>query len=265
MAITTIDGIIAGLQPPVNYYKQGTTVVAFRFFSHWYHPGMPSSGETITSGLAGNTLSGQTQGQISFSNPASGNTYLARFTANATQVGTCYLCDRLWHNSGIVVTSTSVQTINSPQFPPRDVTGGTSGSSILIGVEVSRPMGAGTPTFTMNYTATDGTTATTTTAAVTSAMEMGSFIQIPLVSGHTGVQKVNWWQQSATMTSGAYSLVAYRILTTIDCPVASVTSTKDIISTGMPRLYDNTVPFILYFATTVTAPIINCQIIYTQG
>jgi hypothetical protein len=106
MAITTIDGAIAGMQPPVSFAKNVTgTMVAGRHHSLFYLAGYPGAASAPAPGLKGAALTTYA-GQIPFSNPGSGNTYLARLQASATIAGTLMLCDRLWHNSGISITTT---------------------------------------------------------------------------------------------------------------------------------------------------------------
>ncbi len=79
-------------------------------------------------------------------------------------------------------------------------------------------------------------------------MSIGSFVPIELSSGDTGVQRVNWWQQSASMTSGGYNLVAYRPIASVDAFNAGVTGSADAFQLGMPRLFDNSCLFFLYKA-----------------
>lgn len=265
MAITTMDGMIAGLQVPQDFYKFGTTTATGRFASTFYWDGRPGKGLTPSSGTAGSALTTYA-GQIPFTNPVTGSySYLARFSGFSTQVGTIVLADRLWHNNAINVTFSTTQSISSVAWPARDINGSTAGEGIMIGVEITNTMGAGTPNWTMKYLNSVGNTQSTTVAVPAASMVVGSFIPIGLTAGDTGVKKIIEWSASATMTSGAYSLVAYRILTSIDVPIANAGQSSDVVSCGMPRLFDNTVPFILYFASTTTAPIISSQIIYTQG
>ena len=265
MAITTIDGAIAGMQPPEDVLKVGAATVVGRFYSPFYVAGRPGAAVAPSPGLSGAALTTYA-GQIPFTNPVSGNTYLARFAASVNVAGSLYLCDRLWHNSGIVVTSTGSQTINSVAWPARDAAGSTNGANILIGAEVSTVMGAGTPTWTMGYTNSGGTAGRSiVTAAQSATMAVGSFISIQLAAGDVGVRSIQTWQQSATMTSGVYSLVAYRALAKLEITTGNIGNAVDAITSGFPRLYDNSVPFLLWLPAATTAPLIHGQVIYTQG
>jgi hypothetical protein len=266
MAITTLDGVVAGMQPPVDIYKLGAATVAARLYSPWYVAGQPGLAVVCSSGVAGSALTSY-GGQIPFTNPAGGEySYLARFVGNCNVAGTLFLCDRLWHNNGIDVTSINSQNINSVEFPARDVNGTVNGENVLIGVEVSTIMGAGTPTYTMGYTNSAGDAGRSIIGPViVTAMTVGSFVIMPLQAGDTGVKSIQTWQQSATQLTGLYSLVAFRILARIGLSVANIDLASDAITGGFPRLFDNTVPFLLWLPTTTTAPTILAQMTVSQG
>lgn len=270
MAITTIDGIIAGMRPPEDFLKVGAATVAGRYYSPFYVAGRPGAATAPAPGISGAALTSYT-GQIPWTNPSSGNSYLARFDADVNVAGTLLLCDRLWHNSGINVTLTTSQAINSVTWPSRcpDSAGGafdTDGHNILIGAEVSTVMGAGTPTWTMDYTNSAGTAGRSiVTAAQSATMAVGSFIPIPLAAGDVGVRSIQTWQQSATMTSGAYHLVAYRILARVPIKTANIGDGLDALAAGFPQLPNDTVPFLLWLPSTTTAPTIQGRMIVAQG
>lgn len=261
----TLDTIAAGMQPPEEFLKVGAATVAGRFYSPFYVAGRPGAATAPSPGLSGAALTSYA-GQLPYTNPGSGEARLARFGGSSTVAGQLLLCDRLWHNSGITVTATSSQTINSVAWPARDRNGSADGDGVFIGVEVSTVMGAGTPTWTMGYTNAAGTSGRTiTTAAQAATMAVGSFIPIQLSAGDTGVRSIQTWQQSATMTSGAYHLVAYRVLARVPIVVPNVGAFLDAISSGFVRLYDNTVPFLLWLPSTTTAPTISGDLTVTHG
>lgn len=265
MAITTLDGVIAGMRPPEDLLKLGAATTIGRHYSPFYVAGRPGAAVAPTPGIAGAALTAYA-GQIPWTNPGAGNSYLACLAAAASVGGTLLLCDRLWHNSGINVTLATSQTINSVAWPARDSNGAINGDNILIGAEVSTVMGAGTPTWTMGYTNQAGTAGRSiVTAAQAATMAVGSFIPIPLAAGDTGVRSIQTWQQSATMTSGVYHLVAYRILARLELITANLGNAIDALTGGFVRLYDNTVPFLLWLPATATAPVLSGNLIVTQG
>jgi hypothetical protein len=268
MAITTLDQLIAGMLPPASIAKAATpTLVAGRPHSLFYLAGAPGAATAPSPGLAGAALTSYA-GQIPFPAAVSGkNIHLARFQAQATIAGTLILCDRLWHNSGLNVTVTSAQTVNSVTWPARDANGTTNGAQVLIGLEVTTATGSGTPTFTMSYTNQAGTSGRTGTGILTGAASspVGAFYPIGLDAGDTGVRSVQTFTFSASWTSGAVSLVAYREIARLELSAANVPAAIDAITAGMPRMYDNSVPFLLFVPSTTTASNISGQVVYSQG
>lgn len=267
MAITTLDGVIAGMQPPQEFIKAATpALVAGRPHSLIYLPGMPGTAVAPTPGLAGAALTTYA-GQLPFANPAAGNTYLARLAAQATVPGTLMLCDRLWHNSGFTITSTAAQTINSAAWPARSADATVNGESVLLGVEISTATGAGVPTITVSYTnqaGTAGKSGVNSTATVASSA-IGAFYPIGLAAGDTGVRSVQTLTLNATWTSGVMHLVAYRVLARLDITAAHTPNSIDAITGGMPRMFDNSVPFLIFIPSTTTSSNIAGHAIWTQG
>lgn len=267
MAITTLDGALAGMKPASFYSKAVSgTLVAARPFTPFYTAGVPGAATAPSPGLAGAALTTYA-GQIPVP-AASNNTYLARFSGvSSAQAGVLLLCDRLWHNSGFTITSTSAQTINSVAWPARDMNGSTNGVGVILGVEVSGATGAGTPTITVSYTNdanTSGRTGTNSVATVASSA-VGSFYPIGLQAGDTGVRSVQTLTLSATWTSGTIHLVAYRVLASLELGAAGLPNAVDALTSGMPRCYDNTVPFLVYIPQTTTTTQLTGTAVFTQG
>ncbi|MBP6884599.1 MAG: hypothetical protein KBC17_02115 [Candidatus Pacebacteria bacterium] len=267
MAITTLDGALAGMQPPVEFAKALTgTLVAGRPHSLLYTAGIPGAGVAPSIGIGGTTLTTYA-GQLPFTNPGSGNTYLARFQAQCTQAGTLLLCDRLWHNSGIDVTNTSEQTFTSSvQIPARDANGTNNGVGVYAGVEVSSATGAGTPTITIKYTNSDATsnqTAINVVSTVASSIA-GTFYPIGLAAGDKGIQKAQSITLSATWTSGTIHVVLYRVIARLEVP-AQAGSAIDSLTSGFTQMYNDSVPFLVFIPNTTTTSNVNGQVIWTQG
>lgn len=267
MAITTLDGALAGMRPPETYAKAlSGTLVAGRPYTNFYAAGIPGAAVAPTPGLAGAALTSYS-GQIPVPS-ASGNTHLARLSGvSSAQAGMLLLCDRLWHNSGFTITQTSAHTVNSLTWPARDKNGATNGAGVYLGVEISGATGTGTPTITVSYTNSDGTagrTGTNTVATVASSAA-GTFYPIGLAAGDTGVRSVQTLTLSATWTSGTMHLVAYRVLASLELSAAGLPNAIDALTSGMPRVYDNSVPFMIYIPQTTTSTQLTGQVIFTQG
>lgn len=267
MAITTIDGVLAGMQPGREFMKAVTpTLVAGRPHSLFYLAGNPGAADAPTPGAEGEALTSFT-GQLPFGNPSAGNAYLARFQASASIAGQLLLCDRLWHNSGLAINTASSQTVDSVAFPARDANGSSNGDGVLLAVEIRTATGAGTPTLTIGYTNSAGDSGRSATNIIktVASSAVGAFYPIGLQAGDSGVRSVQSYQQSATWTSGALHLVAYRVLARLDLPLAHVANAIDAVTGGFPKAWNNTVPFLVFIPSTTTASVVGGHIVWTHG
>lgn len=270
MPITTLDALIAGMQAPVEFAKVGAgTQVVGRIYSPFYVAGSPGAAPVPTPGMAGAALTSYA-GQLPFvTNLTAGvDEYLARFAAQCNAVGTLLLADRLWHNSGIGVTVTGAQAINSVAFPPRDAVGSANGERILVGLELSTATGTGASVISISYTNQAGASGRTGNPRVPYAASSiaGSFYDFMLAEGDTGVRSIQSYTSTVSMSSGAVHLVAYRVLARLGIPLASVDHAIDALTAGMPRLFDNSVPFLLWVPGATVAPSnIQGQFIQSNG
>jgi len=334
MAITTIDGLLAGMTGAQEFYKIGAgTQVVGRMYSLAYATGLPGAMNAPAGGLQGLGLTTKA-GQLAFTNPGAGNSYLARLAAECANNGTLLLCDRLWENSGNSSTSTSAQThtvaassisVANPTVvttaahgqasgtftvhitgsnstpsidgtytatyasattftipvnvtgsgsagtvyigvPPRDDDGSRNGKDVFLAYEVSGVMGAGTPTLTATYVNSAGT-AGQVTPSITLATTMiaGSFIPLPMAAGDQGVRAVASHTKNATQTSGTYHLVLYKVKAVLGLPIPGVGAGIDAITAGFPRLWNDTVPFLVWIPATTTAPTVSGRMVVAQG
>lgn len=271
MAITTVDGLIAGFKPTRLFFKSITpTLVVGRPQSLWGLGGIPGAGsfDTTLNGVTLSSTSALVNGQLPFYDPAGGsNTYLARFTADATVAGRILLCDRLWHNGGYTITSTGVQSSTTPTWPARDNDGTTNGSGVLLGLEISALAGAAAPTITVTYTNSAGTGSRTAGFAFATANSptAGAFFPIALQAGDVGVKSMESIQLNTSWLSGTMNMVAYRVLAAVDSPNAYVAGALDVLAGGMSRMYDGTVPFLIFIPTATNASYVAGTLAMAQG
>lgn len=114
MAITTLDGVIAGMRPPEHFIKIGAAGEGAGFFqSYWGVTGRPAAGSR-SGALNGAVLTGPTvAGQLPLPAAVGGqNIHLARFAATGNIAGRLILADRLWDNT--VANTAGAQGITSP-------------------------------------------------------------------------------------------------------------------------------------------------------
>lgn len=267
MAITTWDGALAGMKPPAEIVKAATgTLVAGRPHTQWYQAGMPGAGVASNAGIDGEILTSPVSGQIPFTNPSSGNSYLARMVGQATQGGTLMLIDKIWVNSGITITSTATQNITGAQIPNRDANGANVGVGVYAAIEVSGATGAGTPTITVGYKNTAGQSKTANNINPTVASSIaGTFYPIALAAGDTGIQSVESVKLSATWTSGTIHVVLYRVIARLNLTTANTPNAIDFMTGGFPRIYDDSVLTTVFIPYTTSSSIITGHIIVAQG
>lgn len=272
MAITTLDGLLAALQPSVGFYKVAATAKAANLIhSTMYVAGMPGTGTVSSAGAAGEALSSSStpvDGQVPFPAAVGGKSvYLARLEVSAgANIGTVFLYDRLWQNSGLSVTSTSSQTVSSVTLPARDVNASTNGVGVYLGMEVTTTLGAGTPTLTVTYTNAAGTGSRSgTIGPISTTSNAGTFYPMTMQAGDTGVRSVQSIISSATMTSGAYSLVMYRQLAGIGTPTDNELYDRDAVALGFPKIADGAVPYFVYRTTSTALGQSDMAVVWAQG
>jgi hypothetical protein len=263
MAIVSVDDIVAALvnQPARFFLKaQTTSMVAGRPVSCWPLAGVPGAGVQDVAGLNGTAWSSGTNaaptpvnGQLPFVAAAGGlSSYVARMVAGFPNGGNFLLCDRLWSNSGMSMTSTASQAIVSPAWPARDENQSTNGVGVLLGLEITTATGAGTPTITVGYTNSAGVAGRSAIngVGVGASSPVATFYPFGLQSGDVGVRSVQSIQLSATMTSGAASLVAYRVISSLEVGTSHAGAALDPITGGLPQIFDGSVPFPMYYPSS---------------
>lgn len=272
MAITTLDGAIAGMQAPVPLVKVGITtaaVGAMRGYSPWYANGNPGASVANAAGVNGDAVTPAdgtaVQGRIPRTNPGTGNAYLARLGISASTAGTLWLIDRLWHNSGLTVTSTAAQAITPATLPARSGDGTTNGANVMAAIEWSATGGTGTPTVTLTYTDQAGNAGNTGTFTAVASPPVGTFEIFTLAAGDTGIRAPTSFIQSATRTSGTMHLVLFRVLAQVEVTAANIGNAIDALTSGMPRIYDDSVLQLVWFPSATTATNFIGQYIETQG
>jgi hypothetical protein len=273
MTISSIDGAIAGMKPGWFFFKNtSSTPVVGRPHSFWAVGGIPGAGsyDTTLNGVTlagGPALSNNLNGQLPFIDPAGGsNSYLARYVAVMGQVGLLMLCDRLWHNGGITAV-TSAQAITSPAWPARDANGATLGTGVLVGLEYSATGAANTPTCTLAYTNSIGTTGRTAnpSPAISSGAVSQAFYPFTLQAGDVGVRSVQSITFSVAPTAGSCNLVAYRVIAAAEIVTASGPAALDLLTGGMPQIFNGSVMFFVGIPGIAAVMQIQGHVIVTQG
>ena len=269
MAIATLDALLAGMQPPVELFKEATPTLTVGLpQSLFYLAGIPGAAVASAAGMTGEALT-NCAGQIPFATPGSGQSaYLARLSATATVAGQLWLCDRLWQNSGINTASTATQTIDSVAWPARDAGGTTDGVGVLIGAEVTAVSSTPKPTMTLTYTnaaGVSGRVSTNVPPTIASA-PVGSFFPFGRQAGDKGIRSIQSFKFSVSWGSATgISLVAYRVLARLDLPVAGAGNSIDAVTGGLPKLPSSCVPFLVFVPAATTASTVQGHLVMSHG
>jgi hypothetical protein len=272
MTITTLDGVDAGLRLPVPFVQALDTDNIGTHKGNWRATGYPGTNGAPSGGVAGTVLTSST---FPFSNPVSGNTHLAyaRMTDNANSISVdrffgMTLCDRLWHNSGLNVSITTTQTVNSVTWPARDINQSINGAGVYVAVEIDTVIAAASaPTFTLNYTNSDGVggRAGTNIVSITGSSQRGNLFVIGLQAGDLGVRSVQAFTTSVSLVSGAISLVAFRPIAFFGNKRPGREALTAALQSGFPRIFDNSALFLKTVGNAANNRQIVGEIILTQG
>ncbi len=271
MAITSTDTLLAGLLPPYSFWKTTATgEAAGEYFSPFYVAGNPGAAAAPTPGLAGAALTSYA-GQLPYPAAVTGkNGYLADWSiTQGGNVGGILLCDRLWHNSGWTMTTTTAETVNSVAWPARDYSMSTAGVDVMVGLEVSTVTGNGgaITNCTASYTDSDGNSgATATITSFPASAVAGTFVPFNLAVGDKGVRSVQTLTKGTSFVSGTMHLVAYRVLAHLGTPTANIAANH---VPGSPRKMSDAntsaVPFLLYQLTGTALGAVMGTLTYCQA
>jgi hypothetical protein len=271
MAITTIDGAIAGLQFPriISKASPGTPQVE-RMQTYWAANGSPAAGafDATLNGVALSSTSAQVTGQIPFTDPASGNCYLARLeAAMSAGQGTLILCDRLWHNGGYDVTVLTAQNSTTPTWPARDAAGSTNGDGVQLLLENETGIGGAPSNVSVSYTNSAGTSGRTGTNIVSfsNGLNTGTCCPIGLQAGDTGVRSVQSLTFGSSGTTGTVHLVAYREIARLEIPRSLTAFSIDALTAGFPQMYAGSVPFLIFQPGLANTSTIQGGVTFSHG
>lgn len=269
MAITSFDQLLNALGNNSSRFlidkASVANTVAGNWTSLWRATGMPPQAAIPTSpAICTKSL----LGAIDFTNQtAPATSYLAWMWANFSLGNTALeIHDRLAHCGGLVLNSTSAQTISG--FDLSTLGGGISAerrgasnySDVTWFLECYTDGGATASNATINVTFNDGTTGNLAVVAVGGTLRAGR--SIPLVSNVAGkfIRGVNSVTLSAsTGTAGNFGITATRQRTSVVTPSISVTFTWDWARLGFPEIPNDACLALMVTNNTTSTGLIRGQ------
>lgn len=249
----------------IPFMKSGTASDAA---GYWYctskDAGFPGAWSPGSPGINGRVTDGTTSGDagcIPIKNPATGANFLTELQMAASVNHTHLFFDVLWVNTGIVITTTTLQAISSPTLPARDINGTTNGEGCSIAILCTAAVGlaAVASNATVTYTNSDGVgSRTATLSAIVGSQApatpvIGTLIWFNLQAGDKGVGSIQGITLGTSWVSGTISLMITRDVAQMGTTIANVAAQKTISAPGI-RLYNGTclLHCILSSATTAT-------------
>jgi hypothetical protein len=270
VAITSLDTLIAGMLPTQFFTKSNIAGPAGGFMMDQFRVrGIPGPGVASAAGLAGAALAGPGfAGGFNLPNPGSGNNYVGLLSASSVSTCTVMLVDRLWENSGLVVTTTTAQTVNSVAWPARDANGTINGDGIIVGLSavVATTNAALINSMTISYTNSAGVAGRTGSINPSwpALAPINTFVPFELQSGDFGVRSVQSCTLGTSLVTGTVSLVAYRALASISAFVGS-NDNDDVLNIGLPKLYNGGVYNLILVNSATTANTVTGMVGFAAG
>ena len=239
MAISTGDGYIASTKQIIPYVKTTTLSGLTAGARHTLQNaiGNPAIATTMVASTTPGAL--YTAGSNGFPaiNFSTGSGYLTRVYFYGSVLGRFDLWDKLYGVS-IPVNALATTTITSPPSITGRLINGTDYTSVRIFVEITTTMSATATTIQVTYTDQGGTSRAATATASLSGFVANRWVEIPLVAGSTGVQKIeSVTVGGATNAAGALNVILARQLWGSRVNIALGADLHGLDKTGMPQIF----------------------------
>lgn len=295
MSIATLADLrlVLDAEQRSTFFKSGLNLAGTnpRFgiiLDQWRSPGEPTSGSTSSVGNAGAILTKSSPGCINFRSAGSGNNiYLSGVSSNAiwdarsqsqhnvVATGMLHIWDRIWYNDGLASNTTARRS-----WTPPALTRYTTGEGLSIWyIQFGSGSGAGTVTYTLEYTNQSGTA---TSVAYTWNHGADSFIAnvaqivaVPLALGDSGVRAVTAITQNATIASGSYGFAIQKYIGAYPIQIVSAYPVQDTnIFCGYPIIHNDAYlclglqlgsPVKAAAFVSTTSPTINGDLFFIEG
>ncbi len=263
-----IDGKTVVLTDAFIIRKTGTAPeAAGQYYSYAKDSGNVGAWSPGSPGLAGRVTDGRAApdaGCIPIPNAGAGQgKYLISLGASATVVQAVFIWDFLLVNTGIVVTTTTAQTLSTITLPARDADGSTAGLGVTAALLVTAATtnAAAVTTITISYTNSDGVSGRTATIpSFPATATIGTVVPFNLQAGDVGVQSVQSITLGTTLAGGSVSLLLYRPLALQNVPVAN--SGAFLPAEAGVRLYDGVCLHPVQLASATSAATVEAKLAF---
>lgn len=270
MTINSIDNLISNMSSGsqvIPYFKNSTASTAGNIFDLFFSTGNPTSG-TIPSHYtsSGTTYSNFVSGCLIFSNSnGNGYQYLTSFVNSSTIQGSLILYDRLWSCSGLVLSGTTIQAINTPTFPTRSLN--YNNVQAFLSTFSSTTLAVNPMTMYIYYTNQDNLANRTGSLTLTSATTAGELKLFNLQSGDVNIKSIQSFVFSSSLgfTAGSIGLLVANPINNLSSYSQYTATFNDIFSNGFVKIYDDSCLNLISVAKSTTTGISVGQICLTKG
>lgn len=233
MAITTLDGVIAGAKRRVVLQKTGSqTTVANIPFSNFDAAGNPGAGTLAV----GNTANGivptdALAGYPAIATPAA-SLYLNRILARNSVASWIDVYDCLF-SAGAYAFNADVTLASQPDFSGRVPNGDYNGLELWLEAVTAH---TGSQTIQINYLDQDGNAGDTGAVATGVAPIIRRMYAVPLAAGDSGIQQLVRVRATVS-TVGTFNVHIMRWLWGCRVNAANQGTMDNLLRTGLPLIY----------------------------
>lgn len=267
MAITTMDGVVAGFNGAINtrVFIPSVTNVAGGLVNT-QRATTTSFGQMAVpaAASAGGTLHDNSKAGFPTMADATGSRYLAKVEMTGATAGALHVYDRVWSCSGFSGTVATAQAVTG--FPTL-TRPNSNGDDLEIWIECYTATGATAANITVQYTNQAGTSGrnTVSTAHIIS-MPANRMYQVPLQAGDTGVRSIQSVTLSGTTgTAGSFGVTLMERIATIPLTTANIPTVLDFAALGLPTTNNGAALNIIHQGTTTSSGVILGNMIFIEG
>ena len=239
MAISDINTYLNAAKQTITYSKTAATTTSAGSLRYTVlaAAGTPTAGTLAGTAAPGALFTPASSGMPTI-NFLTGSGYITRIQYSNSVTGRIELWDKIY---GVVipVNALATTTVTSPPSISGRLVGGNDYSSLRLFVEITTTMSATATTVQVTYTDQGGTSRAATATASLSGFTAGRWVEIPLVAGSVGIQKIESVTiGGATNAAGAINIIIARLLwSSPRINIAPGGDTFGIDKTGMPQIF----------------------------